>query len=118
MHLIKFLEYSMAVGEIAEAASEEDRYKQVNKQVELFKKITKEITPSVEHDPVNPTEKHHSRDFEQNIGPALRALQNFLKEADPNQYWDGLQKVVTEDGNIFWLCEEHARPYQVRPLQL
>ncbi len=118
MHLIKFLEYSMAVGEIAEAASEEDRHKQVNKQVELFKKITKEIPPSVEHDPVNPTEKHHSRGFEQNIGPALRALQNFLKEADPNQYWDGLQKVVTEDGNIFWLCEEHARPYQVRPLQL
>ena len=56
--------------------------------------------------------------FEQNIGPALRVLHSFLKEADPHQYWDGLQKVVTEDGNILWLCLEHAHPYRVQPLQL
>ena len=52
------------------------------------------------------------------IGPALRALYSFLKEKDKAQLWGGLQKVVTPDGNILWLCEMHARPYESAPLQL
>jgi len=42
------------------------------------------------------------------IGPALRALYSFLKEKDKAQQWGGLQKVVTPDGNILWLCEIFA----------
>ncbi len=111
-HLIKFLENNLQIsGEVSDLIPTKEKYQQVNQQVELFKKIIE----SIDHDSTSLT---HLRGFEQNVGPALRALHSFLKEADPNQYWDGLQKVVTEDGNIFWLCEEHARPYQVRPLLL
>ena len=42
-------------------------------------------------------------------GAALRALHVFLREVDKTQHWCGLQKVVTNDGNILWLCAEHAR---------
>ena len=33
----------------------------------------------------------------------------FLREADKTQHWCGLQRVLTNDGNILWLCAEHAR---------
>ncbi|HEX3642616.1 MAG TPA: hypothetical protein VHV10_15110, partial [Ktedonobacteraceae bacterium] len=122
-HLLKFLEYgiehSISIqSEVSDIIPHRQRYKQVNQQVELLNKITEELDRSIEHDSTSLAERSHPSGFEQNVGPALRALHSFLKEADPNQHWDGLQKVVTEDGNIFWLCEEHARPYQVRPLQL
>jgi hypothetical protein len=39
---------------------------------------------------------------------ALRALHVWLREVDKTQHWCGLQKVVTNDGNILWLCPEHA----------
>ena len=41
-------------------------------------------------------------------GAALRALHVWLREVDKTQHWCGLQKVVTNDGNILWLCPEHA----------
>ncbi len=59
----------------------------------------------------------HPNTGEQSSGAALRVLHSFLKEVDPHEHWDGLEKTPTEDGNIFWLCEEHARPYRVQPLQ-
>jgi hypothetical protein len=41
-------------------------------------------------------------------GAALRALHVFLREVDKTQHWCGLKRVVTNDGNILWLCAEHA----------
>lgn len=41
-------------------------------------------------------------------GAALRSLHVWLREVDKAQHWCGLQKVVTNDGNILWLCPEHA----------
>ena len=46
-------------------------------------------------------------------GAALRALHVFLREVDKTQHWCGLKKVVTNDGNILWLCAEHARFHEV-----
>jgi internalin A len=45
-------------------------------------------------------------------GPALRALHSFLKEVDKEERWCGLHKTVTNDGNIFWLCDEHRKLYE------
>jgi hypothetical protein len=41
-------------------------------------------------------------------GAALRALHVFLREVDRTQHRCGLTRVVTNDGNILWLCPEHA----------
>jgi hypothetical protein len=55
---------------------------------------------------------------QQAVGPALRAIYNFLKEADAEQVWGGLSRVLTPDGNILWLCETHRKQYEVKPLKL
>ena len=46
-------------------------------------------------------------------GAALRALHVFLREVDKTQHWCGLKRVVTNDGNILWLCAEHARFHEI-----
>jgi GTPase SAR1 family protein len=118
-HLITFLKFGVPIaGKVLGVALTEETYKQLDNQVQLLEKIIEDLPDMAEHDPISLAERHHAGGFEQNIGPALRVLHSFLKEVDPHQYWDGLQKVVTEDGNLLWLCEEHARPYQVQPLQL
>ena len=45
-------------------------------------------------------------------GTELRALRKLLDEADPNQEWGGLEKVLTPEGHYLWLCEEHAKEYK------
>ena len=118
-HLITFLKFGVPIaGKILDAALTEEMYKRLDNQVQLLEKIIEDLPDIAEHDPTSLAERHHPGGFEQNIGPALRVLHSFLKEADPHQYWGGLQKVVTEGGNILWLCEEHAQPYQVQPLRL
>jgi len=118
-HLIEFLKFGVPIaGKVLGVALTEETYKRLDNQVQLLEKITEDLPKLGEHDPTSLAERRHPGGFEQNIGSALRVLHSFLKEVDPHQYWDGLQKVVTEDGNILWLCEEHAHPYQVQPLQL
>jgi Leucine-rich repeat (LRR) protein len=41
----------------------------------------------------------------------FRAVSALLAKLDPHQHWSGLSKVVTPEGDTFWLCEQHARPY-------
>ncbi len=55
---------------------------------------------------------------QQIVGPALRALNSFLNEADPSQFWGGLYKTPTPDGNILWLCDQHRQQYIIRALKL
>ena len=50
------------------------------------------------------------------VGAALRALCTYLAEVDEHQYWGGLERTLTPDGNILWLCHEHRQPYEVRAL--
>jgi hypothetical protein len=63
-------------------------------------------------------EQTHTDQYQRTVGPALRALHNFLIEADPGQIWSGLYKTPTPDGNILWLCDTHRQQYVVKPLKL
>jgi hypothetical protein len=45
-------------------------------------------------------------------GAELRAIRNMLNIADKNHHWGGLERVVTPEGHILWLCKEHAREYK------
>jgi internalin A len=120
-HLITFLKYGVPIaGAALNVALSEEVYRQIDKQVELLEKIIADIPDLDEKVSVDlaEMERSHLGSWEQSSGAALRVLHSFLKEADPNDYWDGLRRVITEDGNIFWLCEEHAYPYRVQPLQI
>lgn len=45
--------------------------------------------------------------------PKVRALARFLQEADPQRRWCNLERVVTPEGSILWLCPEHRDEYRV-----
>jgi hypothetical protein len=43
------------------------------------------------------------------IRPSFSNLHVFLRKVDKSQHWCGLDRVITNDDNILWLCHEHAR---------
>jgi hypothetical protein len=40
-----------------------------------------------------------------------RALHAVLKQADPGEHWGGLSRITTPEGELLWLCREHAGHY-------
>lgn len=118
-YLITFLKYGVPFGDALGAVIDAADFKAIENQLKLLEKITEDLPGIVvESDPLSAVENdlHVGRD--QAVGPALRVLHSFLDEVDKQHYWNGLQRVVTPDGNILWLCGKHARPYEVQPLQL
>ncbi len=92
-------------------AYDEQLYKSVELSVEIYGAAA-EALPDFDARP----ERSARREIETTLGKdveaegvALRALHAFLREVDKTQHWCGLQKTVTNDGNILWLCAEHAR---------
>ena len=41
-----------------------------------------------------------------------RLLRQILNEVDPKQLWGGLERIVTPEGHILWLCNEHIKEYR------
>jgi hypothetical protein len=71
-------------------------------------------------EPAAPIDRGERRELEAMLGTdveaqgaALRALHVFLRDVDKTQRWCDLKRVVTNDGNILWLCPEHARFHEV-----
>ncbi len=115
-YIIAFLKQGVPLaGAVIDAVD----FKNFEAEVDLLEKVTEDLSHIVESDPRS---FEHTRAYdgqeEAMIGPALRALYSFLKEKDKAQFWGGLQKVITPDGNILWLCEKHARPYESPVLQI
>jgi len=106
--LIRYLQYLPKGSGIVEAYDEQF-YKNVRLSIEIFK-TTMELAPDLKED-VARQQFHKSAPLNITFdaqGAALRALHAFLKEIDPNEHWCGLKRVITNDGNILWLCPEHA----------
>jgi hypothetical protein len=40
-----------------------------------------------------------------------RALYALLRELDPHEQWNGLNRTYTPEGQVLWLCREHAKQY-------
>ena len=51
----------------------------------------------------------HARDVDLDVD--YRALRALLYELDPGNQWAGLSRVYTPEGQILWLCRDHAKPY-------
>lgn len=43
---------------------------------------------------------------------ALQVVYIFFRQAEKQDKWCGLQRVITNDGNIFWLCDQHRQLYE------
>jgi hypothetical protein len=118
-HIITLLKHGVPLAGAVGAVINTVDFQSFEAEIYLLDKIAEDIHNIVESDPSSFEYKHaYGEQEEIIIGPALRALYNFLKEKDKTQFWGGLQKVITPDGNILWLCEKHARPYGSPLLQL
>jgi hypothetical protein len=117
-YLITFLKFGVPfiqeVGNIIDAVD----FKQAEAQLKLLEQITEDLPELTDEESTSPEKKNLHTSLEQTTGPALRFLHSFLKETDPQQFWGGLQRIITPDGNILWLCSKHATPYEVQPLSL
>ncbi len=118
-YLITFLKYSVPmVGPIG-TLLDNTNFKNFEAEISLLENMTEDMTNIAESNANTFENKYaHSDQEYATIGPALRALYSFLKEKDHRQFWGGLQKVITPDGNILWLCQEHAQPYESPALRL
>ena len=117
-HVIEFVRYGVPFAKgVVGAVYNGETEKKIPK-ADVLESITKELSKS-ESDVMRKMKAETEPDQGQRaMGSALRALQSFLKEADPQQKWGGLNKTITPDGNILWLCDRHREPYIAKPLVL
>jgi len=45
----------------------------------------------------------------------LQLIAELLNKYDPKKQWRGLVRKITPEGYVMWLCDEHARAYDVKP---
>lgn len=103
------------LGSIVHAAD----FKSIENQLKLLETITGDMPGIVvDSDPMRNVEKDMHLGREHVEGAALRVLYSFLSEVDKSKHWGGLKRIATPDGNILWLCGEHAKTYEVHKLQL
>lgn len=117
-YLIQFLEFAVPMSSHLSINMQLTKSDEIQSSIELMKAITKSLSDQPALDAIKRTLAHHMAVDRQVAGPGLRVLHSFLKEADPTQHWSDLDKIVTPDGNILWLCAEHRLPYEVQPLVL
>jgi hypothetical protein len=118
-HLVNFLKFAVPMGKAIGAVYDAVDIKQMDSNIGLLEEISRDLPEFASLDSMKNLDKESRADQEQQIvGPALRALYNFLNEADPAHIWGGLYKTSTPDGNILWLCDEHRQQYLAKPLRL
>jgi internalin A len=111
--LMDYLRYIPKGRALAEAYDEEV-FKAIETSLNIFEAVLDTVPEEIRHadaaERLSPSEsRFKTLEVE---GPALRALHSFLKEGDKEERWCGLHKTVTNDGNIFWLCDEHRKLYE------
>ena len=113
-HLVKFLKHAVPLGVAIGSVYDGQAMKNIEAGTKLLEEITDQLpselfkTASLERARMEAAIGADSNRIE---GAALRALYNYLKEADPAQYWGGLSRVLTLDGNILWVCDHHKKEY-------
>ena len=118
-HLITFLKFAVPMGKVIDAVYDPEMVRRFQANIDLMEEMTKSLPELASLDEMRSiTTQASVVQNKQAVGPALRALQNFLKEADPIETWGGLHNTLTPDGNILWLCSKHRQQYEVKPLQL
>jgi internalin A len=117
-YLIQFLKHSVPLGiAIADVAYDKSVMDNMKNSLKLMEEIVKLLPelPALDSTKLSDSLPQMSED-QQLAGSSLRIFHSFLREADPSQRWGDLQKTITPDGNILWLCKEHRVQYEAMPL--
>src|SRR6266487_1297859 len=93
-HLINFLKFAVpmgkAVGVVVEAVDILPDIKQIQANIDLLEQITQDLPELASYDSMKDINELTQTDqYQRTVGPALRALHNFLNEVDPSQLWGG-----------------------------
>ena len=117
--LVTFLKFGIPIaGKTLEAVLSEADIKKWQNAITLLEEITQDIPKSAAFESVD---RHTATPIlhgeQQIVGPALRVLQHYLETVDSQKVWGKLQKTLTPDGHILWLCARHRQQYEVKPLQ-
>lgn len=117
--VLTFLKFGLPIGRAIGAVYDEVALDHMKADLDLMDEITQHIPDVATFDALSTAAPEPDLNHEQRvIGPALRALHSFLKKADAACIWGGLQKTITPDGNILWLCAEHRKQYEAKPLAI
>jgi hypothetical protein len=116
-HLVTVLKIVLPVGIAIGNLYDATGIEQIQKQITLMEEINDRIPHLGKLDTLSEADPdpHLHRD-QQATGAALRALYQFLIQADASRNWGGLCKIGTLDGNILWLCEKHRQEFETKPL--
>jgi len=111
--LVEFLKYIPKAGPFIKGYNEQF-YKDIENSLKIFDTVLDNL-PDISHEDSASLLRYVEGRFQafDAEGPALRALHSYLKEVDKEEKWCGLNKVVTNDGNIFWLCEKHQKLHKI-----
>lgn len=111
--LVIILKTSMPLGKAVGEVFDQVDTERLASQIDLFNEILTDLPDFDAMDTVSEIgSMKGSFAVEQHLeGAALRALLHFLDAADPSHHWHGLDKVLTPDGTILWVCEQHKREY-------
>jgi len=114
--LLKFLQYGIPGAKMAGLADE--MVEQLQHGHDTLTKINSFLPPLDEIDTLGKfgARSRMGEEYEL-LGPALRALNHFLEEADPAKQWP-LHRTPTPEGNLLWLCDTHYEPFRPKILQL
>ena len=117
-HLITFLKYGVPMGHAIGAVVDSVVITSLDSQISLLETIVGDIADVNLPDAKADLERSVRGDHEPATGAALRAVHAFLDKADPDHNWGDLARVITPEGNILWLCAEHRKQYEAKPLVL
>jgi len=116
-HLFNFLKVALPIGKAIGDVYNMIDLDHVKNQIVLIEEIIQNIPELIKLNSLDNAVPHPVLNHNQQaMGVALRALYSFLNQADPQHIWRGLDKTVTPEGNIFWLCDIHRLQYEVKPL--
>lgn len=112
--LVKILKYTTPIlGPWVNIAAN-DYEELINSDLKLMDDLITRLDDDIEALlPSESTKSFSSKNSPQKIsGAALRSLRKLLEQEDQEQYWGGLKKVLTPEGDYLWLCDYHARAYK------
>lgn len=119
-YVVKFLKYGVPLGKVVGldtlANLSGDIMNKIDEGVKILEQISTDLPKPNETNVFSP-QAFIGREQEV-VGPSLRVLHSFLKEADKERIWGGLHKVITPEGDILWLCKKHSHIYQSPPLEI
>jgi hypothetical protein len=113
-HMVTVMKYTAPVIGPWLGVATPDFQKMFKNQIGLMKELVN-ILPEIE-DPSKPEFRRDSdkpHDLHDEIsGSALRAVRKLLDDKDPEHAWGGLNREITPEGHILWLCNYHRQQYR------